>query len=583
MDYWKTPFRRGIESFQAGKYDLAIASFSESLKHGGDPGTICDSRAAVYQKMGKLKEALRDSKTVIDSQPSRWQGYARSARLFHHIRKFDAASRMIDLALERIPSHQSARRDEMLALRGAVDSAREEATKEAAKLVSQRACHFGKLPVEIANTIFSFLLADDHAYVVVLAQVCQNWRFTILGTPAFWSILVLTERHPARKIRVWKERSKNRIRELALTEDFSLTPSVLEELDKLSLNSLVTLRLDNFPITHLPANLPSIGGACLQALRGLRRADVTLLKGRLQWHGKTPVFSPSVLNLNSRTDQKADWTELSNSLTDLEEGYFYGAFSQRDWHNALWLFHRNVNLAHLEIRSWYPVTTLPPPTERELPPTILFPKLTSLKISLSLPGALLARLAFPSLTTLEISGCPPPSVDHALRHLADGNAPKLTSLAIRNSTCDPQLMIRVLAATPLLETLELSYISTVKAVLEALTRAPDPQPVDTGAPHEVSTGVLCPVLRHLDCSRNDAVSGGELVRLVKMRIAEAEKCAARERDDPGQSGVTRVQPLQTLIADGCPNLDSDVLPWLREKVPSVSCVYMTKKAAAWKR
>ncbi len=34
---------------------------------------MCDARAAVYQKLGKLKEALRDSKSVIDSQPGRWQ------------------------------------------------------------------------------------------------------------------------------------------------------------------------------------------------------------------------------------------------------------------------------------------------------------------------------------------------------------------------------------------------------------------------------------------------------------------------------------------------------------------------------
>ncbi|KAI0719996.1 hypothetical protein C8T65DRAFT_538189, partial [Cerioporus squamosus] len=63
---------------------------------------ICDARAAVYQKLGKLKEALRDSKTVIDSQPTRWQGYARSARLFLRIKKYDAASRMVELALARI-------------------------------------------------------------------------------------------------------------------------------------------------------------------------------------------------------------------------------------------------------------------------------------------------------------------------------------------------------------------------------------------------------------------------------------------------------------------------------------------------
>ena len=207
------------------------------MDFGGQGFTIYDSRAAAYQKIVKVKEALRDSKTVIELQPTRWQvcpqrmlvctkpltpvkGYARSARLFLQIRKYDAASRMVDLALERIPSDQTTRRDEMVALRTEIHTARDQAAMEATKLASLRAYHFGKLPVEIAHTMFSMVLAEDHAYVVTLAQVCKSWRAAILGTPSFWSTLVLTDHQPKRKIKVWKERSRNRIRELVLLADF---------------------------------------------------------------------------------------------------------------------------------------------------------------------------------------------------------------------------------------------------------------------------------------------------------------------------------------------------------------------------
>ena len=50
-----------------------ITDGMKALDAGGDAFTIYDARAAVYQKMGKLKDALRDSKTTIDIQPHRWQ------------------------------------------------------------------------------------------------------------------------------------------------------------------------------------------------------------------------------------------------------------------------------------------------------------------------------------------------------------------------------------------------------------------------------------------------------------------------------------------------------------------------------
>ncbi len=43
------------------------------LELGGDKFKIYDSRAAAYQKLDKLKDALRDAKSAIDLQPDKWQ------------------------------------------------------------------------------------------------------------------------------------------------------------------------------------------------------------------------------------------------------------------------------------------------------------------------------------------------------------------------------------------------------------------------------------------------------------------------------------------------------------------------------
>ncbi|KAM5533976.1 hypothetical protein V8D89_012401 [Ganoderma adspersum] len=583
MAEWKTPFKQGISNFRAGKPEDAITSFSEALRLGGDTATVCDARAAVYQKQGKLKEALKDAKVVIDSQPGRWQGYARSARLFHHIRKFDAASRMVDLALERIPSEQASRRDEMLVLQRDVESSREQTVKEAAQLVSLRAYHFGKLPIEIANTMFSLVLAEDPAYVVVLAQVCQNWRSAILSTPAFWSSLIVKDKHPARKIKVWKQRSKNRIRELVLTDDFSRAPSVLEELGKLSLKSLVTLKMDNFPVDQLRVHLPSISNQCLQAIRGWHEGSAASLAGKLHWNDKTPCFSPRTLDLSSNAGLRIDWVQLSDTLADLQSWSLNGFSSPPEWYHVLWLLHRNPNLADLQICRWHPPRADPPP-DRELPPAIVMPHLSAVKIMASVPERLLTVLSFPSLKSLDLSVCQG-TLNGTLRYLADGKAATLTSLAIRTSTFDPHLMVRTLATTPSLESLALAAIGgdAVRVVLEALASPQPSLPTVDGAAQPTSTSVYCPALRSLDCSHNQTVRGGVLVRLVKLRITAAEKSAAGDEEESAQAGHTCVRPLETLIVDGCPMLDSEVLPWLREKVPSVSCVYMTKKTAGRKR
>ena len=59
---------------------------------------LYDSRASVYEKHNRLKDALRDAKKTVDIAPAQWHGYFRSARLFASLNKSSAALRMCSLA-----------------------------------------------------------------------------------------------------------------------------------------------------------------------------------------------------------------------------------------------------------------------------------------------------------------------------------------------------------------------------------------------------------------------------------------------------------------------------------------------------
>ena len=89
MSQWKDAFSKGIASFRGQQYEQALASFSEvsrsdsckirtliiaqAISLGSNEASVYDSRAAVYEKLGKRKEALLDSKQVIYLAPDLWK------------------------------------------------------------------------------------------------------------------------------------------------------------------------------------------------------------------------------------------------------------------------------------------------------------------------------------------------------------------------------------------------------------------------------------------------------------------------------------------------------------------------------
>ena len=85
----KGAFSRGIASFKNKEYDDALKHFTEvciaiitefypdvrleAIREGFVGPQVYDSRAAVYEKQGRKKEALIESKKVIDLYPKSWQ------------------------------------------------------------------------------------------------------------------------------------------------------------------------------------------------------------------------------------------------------------------------------------------------------------------------------------------------------------------------------------------------------------------------------------------------------------------------------------------------------------------------------
>ena len=76
----------------------------------------------------------------------------------------------------------------------------------------------------------------------------------------------------------------------------------------------------------------------------------------------------------------------------------------------------------------------------------------------------------------------------------------------------------------------------------------------------------------------EAKAIGEQLKRLDEPTSDAERPA---NGDVAEG--TAIRPISELILDGCPEIEAEHLPWLKERVKRFSCVYLSKKAAGWKR
>ncbi|CAL1695074.1 unnamed protein product [Somion occarium] len=572
MSSWKTSFQRGVSSFRGGQLQDALQHFSQAVQQGCNDPNVYDSRAAVHEKLGNTKEALLDSKKVIDLSPQRWQGYFRAARLFLNLRKFDRAKAMAAMALERVKPDDSKRLAELKALQEKIESALQAFVEHQTRQASKHFYHFGKLPVEIAMMIFSITLQDVPAKVVYLAQVCKDWRDTILNMPSLWRNLILTNRNPMRKAKVWKSRCEGRLARLHLQG--SAVHLALDILQDIDWDHLRGLTLEDVDLDVIREKLLSPNPTIFRDLESLSVEGATRSPTNIDW-----LWQHSEMRLQNLTvrSHRISWPTMSINTSCLRSLLFDGPIYLGDDISLLFLLQSNPCLESVDLTTWIPTLFLPDEDEvPDVPSSVEMPRLNTISIrGDGFPvAAFCSKLIMPNLQKLSLSRCREP-LDLVFRVFSSSRVVQsLTELRIQRCVVALQNIIDILKLATNLELLELIAIggANMRMVAEALAEPQGEREQKEGK--DTQGGLLCPSLKHLNLSEAPDLQAGPLVRLIKARNTDADGESESER---------QVARIHTLILDACPLLDGDILPWIRSKVPHVSCVYMSKKEASWKR
>ncbi|KAI5123095.1 hypothetical protein M0805_001451 [Coniferiporia weirii] len=559
---WNKSFKQGISLFRARKFEEALEKFNLALGENDKEKSIYDSRAAVYEKLDRPFDALKDSKKVIDIAPDSWQGYMRSARLFLHIGKPEASLRMSDLALERLKSNDEKRHAELCALR-----------IQALKDLEPPPCFFSKIPVEICSEIFSLVTDRSNAKVLALTLVCRRWREIILNTPSLWRYLVLTPKSKGKKVDTWLQRSKGTLYGLQLSKGFSfdIQPHILRHAAENLWSKLETLRV------YMPPSIKSI--------------DSILPPnsfGRLQLHSleidltNTPALPPDFWDPVGNMDKNRlktlvlsactiPWEHLLNvvSLTVLNVREV-----RIEYDKAFSVISRNLLLETLVLTS--SAIRFEENSTRASEKVVL-PSLRSLDLTGPSSLLILTDFRFPNLQTLSVSSAFGLGAARFLYGVTASPLPYLTSLRISSCVISHAPLVALLRTSSALERLVLAHCSPVEETSFVIAALADLIPDSSTKTDGSLETVCCPRLQYLDVTAATHLKAGPILRLVKAHLVPSGTPLEEGSELPSSGTLSHLLPIRTLILDDCIAVDPDVLPWLRTKVERVTCTIKQEK------
>ncbi|KAF8557679.1 hypothetical protein OG21DRAFT_1505176 [Imleria badia] len=541
---WKATFDKGVACFKHGDLEQALAHMNQAAELESSNFIIYDSRAAVHEKLGNIKAALRDSKRVIDLAPDRWQGYARPARLFNLLGKYGSAIKMADHALSHLRPEDGQRRAPLVELREKAVIAQAAAEKERLSQVAQTSYLLGKLPVETLVEIFTVLIDEDHTWAVKLSHVCGHWRRILINTSSAWQTLVLSSKHPLRKAKLWKQRAKNRIAHISVTMSQLDRTTVFAELQDLSWDDLSSLGISGQSFVELHHMLSDIS----LPYKFSNLDELTLFNctspDQLSCCLSGSKWKLRTLRLMGTIHMMDEWWQWIQQLKELHLNGPVTRFS-------MLVFAANPSLERVVLNG----TGIGHDRNDDVTPT----SMDNLK-SIECRGVtdlyrLLRAISAPSITRFCVDAFTIPN--ETLLHVA--SRPSLVELHITNCSLSASTLTTLLSSTPNLETLQ---INSIHAVVNEMFQFLTPKTVDSL--HHLP----CRALKHVDVSRCSDLTTSSAYAFVKTRaqyasepVESAEKCAV----------------VVSLKVDGCPNIEPDMLPWFRSKVAQFSCIYITKK------
>ena len=502
---------------------------------------------------------------MIDLAPNQWQGYTRSARLFLQLNKHETALKMLKLAMERIKENDTKRRVEVEALKQQiVDSAK--TLDERKHRHASRAYHGEKLPVEIFGEIFGLLVASDVTQAIMVSHVCKHWRAVALSTPSLWRTLVLAKKDPARKTKEWIKRSQGQIRELCIRIKFEDSRVPLSSaLLGFPWNHLRVCRLNNvssLAVCKMLAGLHILSN--LVELEDAGRGEV--IKDIFQYRiPKSKLRFLTIRNRSLNWDILSGFTHLESLVIKDSVLTLHGDVRRiMEFNPMLERIILDLIPVHSTVGNVLPLT---------------MSHLTHLEIA-GLSANNFCDITMPSLRILRMTRVGA-GVDTLLTSILKQGPSDLIELGIHSSYFTTSKLVSFLRAASSLEAFGLSFADEqANAVVEAL--ASNPSNLSPGSSPSPLENFTCPLLAHLELSSCPYLKTGPVVRLVKCRLPAITPELSGDTP-PANRGVTVVAQIETLIVDRCPLIEPEVLPWLRSKVRTVSCVYATKKDAQWRR
>ncbi|PPQ69111.1 hypothetical protein CVT25_004608 [Psilocybe cyanescens] len=549
-------FQTGLTYYKEGEYQKALQQFTEALKHDGqNKYLILDSRSAVYMKLGDTKEALKDAKKTIEVAPDRWQGYARAARAFFDAKKLDASLTMVSLALDRLKEGETQRRASLYFLRSEVEAAKLE-TERRRRLFTD---HMGKLPIELFSEIAKMVIQDNKTTPITLSHVSRHWRDVVHNLPQLWDNLILTRRRPMQKAKVWVERSKGKIKELSIRASAMEVPHWTGD----SLETLAWDHLHVFKVQQWDA---------VAFLRYIGKLDA--LTNIEYFETDQPNSIPAFPFGKEEADTKLRHLTVISSSNNVITPLAVRSLATLTLHNVYAPSQNFVDV--LKASPLLESITLQNVSFDFVPDQtldLLYLKYLFLKALIPIA---IYDVRFPALEVLRIESNHSAGVSQLLERLAATRPTHLTELALCSCLCSPEPVVALLRISTNLQRLEITNISRLASLaIEALAETYSPpanSSTDSATLQRASP--ICPKLAHVDFSRCPDVQTGPLVRLIKShRSTDIERIVGGEERIPSPWSE-----ILSLKIDECPQVDSAWLPWLRQRVPSVSCVYMKKNA-----
>lgn len=414
-------------------------------------------------------------------------------------------------------------------------------------------------------------MVKNHAYVVILAHICQKLRQVAVSTPLLWTTLSLSnERHPQAKVELWLARSRGFLRGLYIRDTSDAVQDALESLSRISLDNLRALAVGacRFFEGDPPIDLSFLTPAIVSNLQSL-----TLTAVDFPWLDGTSKLQ--IRHLDTRTSIH-DWGLLADRTGQLRVLHHEDSWDHPcGIADILCLLRNNPNLESITLKFYSWLGALWLDEVHQSPPRlhgpIELPHLTHFSLyGDSLPARLwLPSLSFRNLRHLELEGLCKEWDDFIQCLLSMDAVSHLISLAIvyrhfgveSEMVARPDTFIKLLRHTKQLRCLELFRVTYIGPVVRAL--ADDPS-------------TFCPNLRTLDVSRCPDVDDELLLAIVAARNGSHDKPSG---DSPvsASTGTVTTLTLHKLVFNSCEKVNASAVSWIRARVPHVTCHYNRKR------